>query len=127
MPSALHAQQPAPDSAAPVPLDEAVLEAAAKAHLEITIIQERLQMELAQHHDLREQVAARERATTQIAEALSAHGLSAPSYERVIFAIGTVEVHRRRFEELLQEAREARGASPESQESSKSLGSERVN
>ena len=127
LPMALHSQQSPPDSAGTAPLDEAVLEAAAKAHLEITIIQERLQMELAQYHDPREQMAARDRATTHIAEALGAHGLTAPSYERVIFAIGTVEAHRRRFEEFLQEAREARGASPEGQESSKASGSERVN
>ncbi len=106
-PQALEAQDAGPQAQAPptasptVSVDDELLGAAARVHLQVTNLQKAFIEELARFHDAGEKAAARARFSARMAEILEAHEMTAAQYELVLFVIGTDEEKRTRFDGML--------------------------
>ena len=106
-PYAVEAQDAAPQAQAPptASVDDELLGVAARVHLQVTDLQKAFVEELARFHDAGEKAAARARFSARMEEILEAHQMTAAQYELVLFAIGTDEEKRTRFDEMLDRIR----------------------
>ena len=106
-PYAVEAQDAAPQAQAPptASVDDELLGVDARVHLQVTDLQKAFVEELARFHEAGEKAAARARFSARMEEILEAHQMTAAQYELVLFAIGTDEEKRTRFDEMLDRIR----------------------
>lgn len=98
-----------PAQDAPVQVDDETLTAFAEAYLDVTLINERMEMRLAGVEDPEEVIQVQEAAQQEMAQAVEDQGLSPEEYQEIAEVINQNEEVRERFGVIFQRVQEERG------------------